>query len=134
MTKVELKNGEFVELVNGLFSVQSLKGVKFGLLVSKNIRILQEELNHLESAAAPSEEFLALSAQVNTLMAEDKKEDIQKLEEENAELVQARKDQLTEVEELLQETTKMTLHIIPEDCLPADISGEQIINIDRIIE
>ena len=47
MTKVELKNGEFVELVNGLFSVQNLKGVKFGLLVSKNIRILQEELNHL---------------------------------------------------------------------------------------
>lgn len=134
MTKVELKNGEFVELVNGLFSVQSLKGVKFGLLVSKNIRILQEELNHLESAAAPSEEFLALSAQVNALIAEDKKEEIQKLEEENAELVQARKDQLAEVEELLQETTKMNLHIIPEDCLPADISGEQIINIDRIIE
>ena len=134
MTKVELKNGEFVELVNGLFSVQNLKGVKFGLLVSKNIRILQEELNHLESAAAPSEEFLALSAQVNALIAEDKKEDIQKLEEENAELVQARKDQLAEVEELLQETTKMNLHIIPEDCLPADISGEQIINIDRIIE
>ena len=134
MTKVELKNGEFVELVNGLFSVQSLKGVKFGLLVSKNIRILQEELNHLESAAAPSEEFLALSAQVNALIAEDKKEDIQKLEEENAELVQARKDQLAEVEELLQETTKINLHIIPEDCLPADISGEQIINIDRIIE
>ena len=134
MKKVELKNGEFVELVTGLFSVQSLKGVKFGLLVSKNIRILQEELNHLESAAAPSEEFLALSAQVNALIAEDKKEDIQKLEEENAELVQARKDQLAEVEELLQETTKMNLHIIPEDCLPADISGEQIINIDRIIE
>ena len=134
MTKVELKNGEFVELVNGLFSVQNLKGVKFGLLVSKNIRILQEELNHLESAAAPSEEFLALSAQVNALIAGDKKEDIQKLEEENAELVQARKDQLAEVEELLQETTKMNLHIIPEDCLPADISGEQIINIDRIIE
>ena len=134
MTKVELKNGEFVELVNGLFSVQNLKGVKFGLLVSKNIRILQEELNHLESAAAPSEEFLALSAQVNALIAEDKKEEIQKLEEENAELVQARKDQLAEVEELLQETTKMNLHIIPEDCLPADISGEQIINIDRIIE
>ena len=59
---------------------------------------------------------------------------LQKLEEENAELVQARKDQLAEVEELLQETTKMNLHIIPEDCLPADISGEQIINIDRIIE
>jgi hypothetical protein len=134
MTKVELKNGEFVELINGLFSVQDLKGVKFGLLVSKNIRILQEELNHLESAAAPSEEFLALSAQVNALVAGDKKEEIQKLEDENAELVQARKDQLAEMEELLQETTKMNLHAIPEDCLPADISGEQIINIDKIIE
>ena len=134
MTKVELQNGQFVDLINGLFAVQNLKGVKFGLLVSKNIRVLQDELDHLEEAARPSNEFVELSTKVNALMAEDKADEIKKLEEKNAKLVEARKAQLTELEELLKEDTKISLYSIPEDCLPEDITGEQIINIDKIIE
>lgn len=134
MTKVELKNAEFVDLINGLFAVQSLKGVKFGLLVSKNIRVLQTELDHLESAATPSTEFVELSTKVNALMSEDKAAEVQKLEDENTELVASRKAQMAELEELLQEDTKIDLYAIPEDCLPEDITGEQIINIDKIIE
>ena len=134
MTKVELQNGQFVDLINGLFAVQNLKGVKFGLLVSKNIRVLQDELDHLEEAARPSNEFVELSTKVNALMAEDNADEVKKLEEENAKLVEARKTQLTELEELLKEDTKISLHSIPEDCLPEDITGEQIINIDKIIE
>ena len=56
--KVKMKNGEFVELFNGLTSVQKLKGVKLGLLVSKNIRIIQEELKDIEEASKPSDDFL----------------------------------------------------------------------------
>jgi hypothetical protein len=135
MTQVELKNGEFVELINGLFSVQGLKGVKFGLLVSKNIRILQNELDYLEAAAKPSEEFVELSVKVNQLISEGSKaEDVQKLEDENVDLVELRRTQMSELEELLDETTKIDLHTIPEDCLPGDISGEQITNIDKIIK
>lgn len=134
MTKVELQNGQFVDLINGLFAVQNLKGVKFGLLVSKNIRVLQDELDHLEEAARPSNEFVELSTKVNALMAEDKADEVKKLEEKNAKLVEARKTQLTELEELLKEDTKISLYSIPEDCLPEDITGEQIINIDKIIE
>ena len=55
--KVRMKNGEFVELFNGLTSVQKLKGVKLGLLVSKNIRIIQEELKDIEEASKPSDDF-----------------------------------------------------------------------------
>jgi hypothetical protein len=134
MTNIELKNGEFVELINGLFAVQGLKGVKFGLLVSKNIRILQTELDHLESAATPSEEFVELSVKVNNLMAEDKADEVKKLESKHEELVASRRTQMSELEALLQEGTKINLYAIPEDCLPVDISGEQIINIDKIIE
>jgi len=134
MTKVELQNGQFVDLINGLFAVQNLKGVKFGLLVSKNIRVLQDELDHLEEAARPSHEFVELSTKVNALMAEDKADEVKNLEEKNAKLVEARKTQLTELEELLKEDTKISLYSIPEDCLPEDITGEQIINIDKIIE
>ena len=129
-----MKNGEFVELFNGLTSVQKLKGVKLGLLVSKNIRIIQEELKDIEEASKPSDDFLELSQKVQVLMNQDKKDEIADLEKENAELVQSRKDQLEEVDKLLLEETEIELHAIPEDCLPADITGEQIINIDKIIE
>jgi undecaprenyl pyrophosphate synthase len=132
--KVKMKNGEFVELFNGLTSVQKLKGVKLGLLVSKNIRIIQEELKDIEEASKPSDDFLELSQKVQILMNQDKKDEIADLEKENAELVQSRKDQLEEVDKLLLEETEIELHAIPEDCLPTDITGEQIINIDKIIE
>ena len=129
-----MKNGEFVELFNGLTSVQKLKGVKLGLLVSKNIRIIQEELKDIEEASKPSDDFLELSQKVQVLMNQDKKDEIADLEKKNAELVQSRKDQLEEVDKLLLEETEIELHAIPEDCLPTDITGEQIINIDKIIE
>ena len=132
--KVKMKNGEFVELFNGLTSVQKLKGVKLGLLVSKNIRIIQEELKDIEEASKPSDDFLELSQKVQVLMNQDKKDEIADLEKENAELVQSRKDQLEEVDKLLLEETEIELHAIPEDCLPTDITVEQIINIDKIIE
>lgn len=61
-------------------------------------------------------------------------EAIAKLEEENKELVEERKAQLSEIDKLLLEETEIELHAIPEDCLPTDITGEQIINIDKIIE
>lgn len=129
-----MKNGEFVELFNGLTSVKTLKGVKFGLLVSKNIRVIQEELKDIEEASKPTEEFLELSQKMQVLMNQKDDEAIAKLEEENKELVEARKEQLAEIDKLLLEETEIELHAIPEDCLPTDITGEQIINIDKIIE
>ena len=132
--KVKMKNGEFVELFNGLTAVQQLKGVKFGLLVSKNIRVIQEELKDIEEASKPSEEFLELSQKMQVLMNKKDDEAIAKLEKENKELVDARKEQLAEIDKLLLEETEIELHGISEDCLPKDITGEQIINIDKIIE
>ena len=129
-----MKNGEFVDLFNGLTAVQKLKGVKFGLLVAKNVRIIQEELNHLEAASKPSEEFVELSLKVNQLISEKKEEEIKALEEKNLTLVDARKEQLAELETLMQEEVEIDLMTIPMDALPADISGEQIINIDKLIE
>jgi hypothetical protein len=132
--KIKMKNGEFVELFNGLAAVQQLKGVKFGLLVSKNVRIIQEELDYLEEASKPTQEFVDLSVKINQLMNEKKQDEVKAVEEENSTLVQERKDQLAELEKLMQEEVEIELLPIPENCLPADISGEQIINIDKIIE
>ena len=131
--KIKMKNGEFVELFNGLAAVQQLKGVKFGLLVSKNVRIIQEELNFLEEASKPTQEFIDLSVKINQLMNEKKQDEVKTLEDENAKLIQERKEQLAEVDKLMGEEVEIELLPIPESCLPADISGEQIINIDKII-
>ena len=129
-----MKNGEFVELFNGLTSVQKLKGVKFGLLVAKNLRILKEELTDLEEASRPTEEFLELSQKMQELMNQKDDKAIQNLEDENKELVDARKKQLKEVDTLLLEETDINLISIPESCLPEEISAEQILAIDKIIE
>ena len=134
MKKMTMANSEFVDLFNGLVAVQGLKGVKFGLLVAKNVRVIQEELDHLENASKPSEEFMELSAKINELMNNKDDEGIKALESDNAKLIQDRKDQLVEIEKLMAEETSMNLFPITESCLPADITGEQIMNIDKIIE
>ena len=129
-----MKNGEFVEIFNGLTAVQKLKGVKFGLLVAKNIRILKTELNDLEEASKPTEEFLELSQKMNQLMNKKDDDAIKALEKENETLVNERKAQLKEVDALLLEETEIDLISIPESCLPAEISAEQILAIDKVIE
>jgi len=134
MKKMTMANSEFVDLFNGLVAVQGLKGVKFGLLVAKNVRVIQEELDHLENASKPSEEFMELSTKMNELMNNKDDEGIKALESDNAKLIQDRKDQLAEIEKLMVEETSMNLFPIAESCLPEDITGEQIMNIDKIIE
>ena len=44
MTTINATKGELVNLVNGLFSIQELKGKKFGIVVSKNLTTLEEKL------------------------------------------------------------------------------------------
>ena len=57
-------NQELVDLVNGLHKVKDLKGVKFALVVAKNIAELQKELEHIDKASKPSEEFMKISEEV----------------------------------------------------------------------
>ena len=100
MTKINATKGEFVNLINGLFQVQDLKGKNFGLAISKNIAKLKEELQHLEDLGKPSEEFMKLAMKVNELTknnSEDSQEEINKLEKENETLVKERREQMEKV-------------------------------------
>jgi|TARA_R110000751_G_scaffold141082_2_gene244700 hypothetical protein len=137
MTTITATKGELVNLINGLFQVQELKGKKFGLAVSKNIKILQTELKDLEEAGKPSEEFMALAKQVNEIAnadAEGAEGKIATLETENEELVKSRRDQMDMVTELMEEELTVKLHLLTEKALPADITGGQINSIIKIIE
>ena len=135
--QIKATKGELVTIINGLFGVQELKGKKFSLVVSKNIATLKEALIDLENAGKPSEEFLAIAQEVNEIAnknEENAKEQIDKLEEENKELVEARRAQMAKVEEMMKEEIEIELNIISEDLLPEDISAQQINKIIKIIE
>jgi len=134
---INATKGELVTIINGLFGVQELKGKAFSLVVSKNIAKLKEALKELEDAGKPSAEFMAIAEKVNAIANENKedaKEQIDKLEEENKELVDARRDQMAKVEEMMKEEIEVELNIISEDLLPEDISAQQINKIIKIIE
>jgi len=132
MITLKTKNATFVDLINGLFGVQDLKGVRFSLAVSKNIRILQQELQDIEEAAKATDEFTVLSATVNA--AKDNPEELKKLEEDNKDLIDARRAQLAEVDVLLQEEVEIALFPISVDVLPEQITALQITNIDKLIK
>ena len=137
MTTITATKGELVNLINGLFQVQELKGKKFGLAVSKNLKILKDELQDLEDMGKPSEEFIALAAQVNEIAnggAEDSKEVIDNLEKENEVLVTARREQMDKITVLMEEEVSVSLNTLAESTLPEDISAAQINNIIKIIE
>tara|TARA_R110002012_G_scaffold7040_5_gene33339 strand:+ start:13201 stop:13614 length:414 start_codon:yes stop_codon:yes gene_type:complete len=137
MTTIKATKGDFVQLINGLFAVQNLKGKDFSLTISKNIVKLKEALAELEEAGKPSEEFMALAEQVNIVVnenKEDSKEIIAKLEEENKELVKARQTQMDEVTELMKEELELDLEELKEDYLPEEITAQQINNLIKIIK
>ena len=128
---------EFITIINGLFSVQELKGKEFSLVVSKNIEILRNSLKDLEEAGKPSEEFMKLAEQVNAIAEaneEGAKEAIQQIEKDNQELVDARRDQMDKLTESMKEEITIDLNIISEDLLPEDITAKQINMIIKITE
>ena len=134
---IKATKGELVNVINGLFAVQELKGKKFSLVVSKNIAILQETLKEVEDAGKPSEEFMVLATQVNEIAnknEEDAKEQIDTIEKENQELVASRRAQMDKVTEMMKEEVSVDLYTLSEDILPEEVTAQQITKIIKIIE
>ena len=127
MKTINATKGELVNLINGLFAVQDLKGKKFSLSVSKNIKILQEELKDLETAGKPTKEFLELADTVNIIAnegAEDSQAKLLALEADNKELVESRRKQFEDVTAMMEESTSVKLETILESVLPEDITAK----------
>jgi len=129
---------ELVDIFNGLFLVQELPGKKFSLVVSKNIATIQEALKDVEEVGKPSKEFMVIAEQVNkiasSLPEEDAKKQIDELEKENEELIDARREQMSKVEEMMSDSIEVELQIISEEVLPETITAQQINKIIKIIE
>ena len=137
MTTIKATKQEFVNMITGLYQVQDIKGKEFSLVVSKNIDILKTELQSLEDAATPSEEFMILAREVNQLTnteGEEAKTKIDKLEEENKELVESRRVQMEKVKKMMDEEIEVELKVIEENILPEDVTAKQINGIIKLIK
>ena len=131
------KKTDFVEILQGLFLVKDLKGKKFSLIVSKNIKLIQDSLKDLEHQGMPSQEFIELANKIKALstdLTEESKEQIKLLEEENASIIDERKAQIAEIKERLDEELELELIPMKEDVLPEDISTEQLMALEKIIQ
>jgi len=138
MTKIKAKNQELIDLLQSLYTVQDLKGVSFAIAVTKNIDKLQKDLQYLEDAAKPTEEFQKIVDKVNTISNTEKDEEvaktkIAKIEKENEVLVEERKAQLDEVAKVLEEEAEIELTTINRNSLPQDITAKQIGALKKII-
>jgi|TARA_Y100000289_G_scaffold25134_1_gene24539 hypothetical protein len=134
MTKIKATNKEMLETLHGLYAVQDLKGVKFAVAVSKNIEKLRNELKHIDEASKPSPEFEKLLQEADKIeKSEESEKLIKKLEKENKELIDKRKAQLEEVNDILEETVELDLVTMSEKNLPHDITAKQLSAIIKIV-
>ena len=131
--KLETTCGELVDLMNGHFGVQDVPGKDFALIISRNMKVLQKTLEHVEKVGKPSEEFLKFAQNMNKLQQANAKEALEETEKQNSELIAARKLQMEKVQELLKEKGEAELEIIPKNLLPDNISAKQLNNLEKII-
>ena len=137
MTKINATKDEFARLYNGLVEVKDLKSKKFALVISKNMAIIRDALQHVEDLNRPTKEFIEIAQKINAIAnknEEGAEEQIKNIEEANAEIIQTRKDQVEKVSEILKEELELELTLITEDILPEDITADQITNILKIIK
>ena len=134
MEKFEATNRDLLNLYKGLETVKSIQGARFAVLVGKNMKELRNVLDPIEAAAVPSMEFQELSVKMQQLIEKEDQEAIEALEAENTELIEQRKKQLSDVEDLLDNKIEVFLHPIREDQLPDEITGEQVERLLQIIE
>jgi len=137
MTTITATKGEFVNLVNGLYSIRTLKGKEFGFKVLNNLELLQTSLKDLEDLGRPSDEFLKVAEQMNSIANRNSPEGVAEtkvIEEENKELIDVRKAQLDEVKVVMEEETSIELELIEKALVPEEISIEDLMNIKKIIQ
>jgi flagellar motor component MotA len=134
MTKVEATNREFLDLLRGLEAVKQIKGARFAVLVGKNMKELKRHLQPIEKAAEPTLEFQAVSVQMQELADKEDKDGMKKLEDDNQNLIEERRAQLSAVEDMLNEPSEVYLELIKEAQLPEEITGEHVEKLIKIIE
>lgn len=120
-----------VDLLQALYGVQELEGLKFATKVAINMSNIEERLKPLDEVMKPSKEFEAFAKIIQEVQGDQEK--IAELEEQNAELVEERKKQIATVEVMLQDQVEIELIKIPSNMLPNKINAQQIRGLKLLI-
>lgn len=131
--QVKMKVADAIELYKGLEAVKKHKGARFAVIVAKNVKELEQALRKYEDTAKPSEEFLRVSGEAHRLAEAEDEEGIKKLEEDHADLIAERKEQLAQLELQMQEEIELNVQTIKEAQLPEDVTPEEIVPILPIV-
>jgi len=130
---VTATNREFLNMYKVLHETRGEKGVKYALIVIKNCEVIKNHLDALEAKAAPSQEFIELAIEAKKFIESEDEAGLKAFEEENKELVEARKKQLDEVNAELDLEATLELKMINEKILPESLSAEQLEMIFKLI-
>lgn len=157
MNKQVMTKKDAVELYINLKKLGNLKGVKFAYGISRNVALLKPEIESLDKAQAPTEEYqkfdsLRLEIVKRFAKKDEKGEPIVKdnnyemenqatfdsafdaLKFEHKEVWDARLKQLDEYNELLKSESSVVLYKIALNDVPGDINVTQMYSINTIVE
>jgi hypothetical protein len=124
---------EFLEMYKVLHETRGEKGVKYAMIVLKNCEVIKKELDYLEEKAAPSEAFIELSRKAQEFMQAENEEGLKEMEAEHMDEINARKQQIADVNIELDQEVTLELKMINEKLLPESLSADQIETLIKII-
>tara|TARA_R110002012_G_scaffold306333_1_gene510990 strand:- start:2643 stop:3050 length:408 start_codon:yes stop_codon:yes gene_type:complete len=120
-----------VDLLQALYGVQELEGLKFATKVAINMSNIEERLKPLDETMKPSKEFETFAKIIQEVQGDQEK--IKELESQNVELVEERKKQISVIEAMLKDHIEIELIKIPSNILPDKINAQQIKGLKLLI-
>ncbi len=144
-----------VDLFNSLNDVGSLQGVKFAYAIARNINILKPEVEAIQKAIEPNNDFKEYNEKRVELAEkysvkvdgkakvengqyvleneDDFKKEFKLLKDKYKSVIDARQRQQDEFEEMIKEEFEIELFTLPVEYIPENISTDQMEGILSIV-
>lgn len=102
--------------------------------VAKNIKEIEKVLAPIDQMSIPSEEFYNISVEAQKFIENSDDEGLKKFEEEHADIVAQRKEQLQKVDEELNKQSEVFLVTLRNDQITDSVTVEQLGRILDLID
>lgn len=132
--KFNFSNRELLGLYQGLIELKHLTGCKMSFFVAKNIKEIEKVLAPIDQMSVPSEEFYNISVEAQKFIENSDDEGLKKFEEEHADIVAQRKEQLQKVDEELNKQSEVFLVTLRNDQITDSVTVEQLGRILDLID
>ena len=131
---VTATNRDFLNIFKTLVDTKNVKDTNYAKAVVDNSESIMKHLAELEELSKPSPEFIAIAMKAQEMITAGDQEGLKKYEEENKDVVEARKAQLDDVNKRLDEVASIELLLLEEETLPKDLDADQLASLKFIIK